>query len=346
MVGDSGTGKSTLINSLRGLTSRKDARRKGLEWAKTAATEQTMTVSKYDSESASAKSLPLSFFDHPGQNTRNFPVAEYVQQFGLRHYDMVLLTYHSRLYATFLNLYHALKKAHVPVFLIRTKIDTDVAQAGVDAAESGSEESEEELAGEGGDGPMPFRRAGWGRKTSPAKIVADIRRSTLQDRALQGAIDARHLFLVDANNLGSVYDGPKLMTSLSLELLTGRNAVVVQSWTDGEEVEISALAECRFDQGTEEEDASEQVLRKTPSSSSSSLASAGVGSGGPGSVGGDSPDEGTPEDAADPWARGAGDSSWFPSCGIVEGYFSSETGAGAGYGGCYAGMGAEQLYYP
>ena len=123
VVGDSGVGKSWLINSLRGL---EDDSAPG--WAEVDSDETTSSVTAYDHESE-RHPIPIRYFDHPGQNTVNIPTASYEAFYGLRHYHAVFLVLTNANLATGLSLYSSLYSKGVPVYVLRNMVDNDVKNA-------------------------------------------------------------------------------------------------------------------------------------------------------------------------------------------------------------------------
>lgn len=108
--GMSGKGKSSLINAIL-----KE------EVAVSGVTETTMVAAAYDMPGSL-----VTLWDLPGAGTEKFPAATYVDQFGLRAFDAIVLVTDRSFFEFDVALYGILVKSNVPVLLLRTKIDAAV----------------------------------------------------------------------------------------------------------------------------------------------------------------------------------------------------------------------------
>lgn len=116
VVGNSGVGKSLLINRLRGVPSG------GVGWAPVGVVETTKQVSMY----AFPNERRVRLWDFPGAGTQLFPLKGYIARFGLRYLDMVIIVTASRYTETEVALMEELRQFNVPRIMVRTKIDIDV----------------------------------------------------------------------------------------------------------------------------------------------------------------------------------------------------------------------------
>uniref|UniRef100_A0A7S4SZ33 IRG-type G domain-containing protein n=1 Tax=Alexandrium monilatum TaxID=311494 RepID=A0A7S4SZ33_9DINO len=116
VVGNSGVGKSLLINRLRRL------QRQSRDWAEVGVKETTKAPTRY--------ALPgdgrVRLWDLPGAGTESFPAEAYIQAMGLRYFDSVLIVTAVRFTSTEIELRAELLKHHVPFLMVRTKVDIDV----------------------------------------------------------------------------------------------------------------------------------------------------------------------------------------------------------------------------
>ncbi|XP_015768738.1 PREDICTED: interferon-inducible GTPase 5-like, partial [Acropora digitifera] len=117
ITGNSGAGKSSFINAIRGL---RDDDHKA---AKVGSTQTTLKPTPYD--------LPTSpnilLWDLPGISTPNYPDLEaYVQNVQLEKYDTFLILTCARFTIKELLLAEKIKSMQKSFFFIRTKIDVDV----------------------------------------------------------------------------------------------------------------------------------------------------------------------------------------------------------------------------
>lgn len=123
VAGSGGVGKSTLINTLRGLKAKDPLA------AKVGAKETTMEAMDYRFPSATQPFASLtnldkvSLWDLPGVGTEAFPAETYVRQMGLRYFDGVLIVTAERFTQNDIMLMNALKEFDVPFYMVRNKSD-------------------------------------------------------------------------------------------------------------------------------------------------------------------------------------------------------------------------------
>lgn len=116
IVGNSGVGKSLLINALRGLHAGAEG------WAPVGIQETTRLVSMY----AFPNEQRVRLLDFPGAGTPEFPLKTYIARMGLRYLDQVIIVTAGRFTETELALRTELEEHGVPYAMVRTKIDIDV----------------------------------------------------------------------------------------------------------------------------------------------------------------------------------------------------------------------------
>jgi GTP-binding protein EngB required for normal cell division/uncharacterized protein (DUF697 family) len=109
VIGQSGSGKSSLINAIV-----------GEELCDTGTGETTFEKNGPYSKNG------VSFFDLPGCGTKNFPREEYVEKMGLSSFDFLILVTSNRFYENDLFLIEEVKKFKKPIFIVRTKIDQSI----------------------------------------------------------------------------------------------------------------------------------------------------------------------------------------------------------------------------
>jgi predicted GTPase len=116
LTGDTGSGKSTLINTLRGLRPTD----KGA--AKVGTVETTLKPVPYEHPN-----FPnVIFWDLPGVGTPNFPQKSYKKKVNLKFYDFFLIVISNRFTENALWLAKVLTKKHRPFFFVRSKVDIDI----------------------------------------------------------------------------------------------------------------------------------------------------------------------------------------------------------------------------
>ena len=118
ITGQSGSGKSSLINAIA-----------GSKIAQVGFVETTMEPKEYKTENG------IILVDLPGCGTANFPFESYVDDMKLSEFDAIVLVTANRFYEADIKLFnyvtHSLKK---PIFLVRTKMD--------DAVRDGAEDND------------------------------------------------------------------------------------------------------------------------------------------------------------------------------------------------------------
>lgn len=123
LLGGSGSGKSSLINRLRGFPNRRSA--PPGQWAETGVTETTVLPRSFTLE-VPHSTLTVNLWDLPGVGTPRFPSEGYFRTVGLRHFDHVILVCAGRFTENDLNLRDELEQVHVPFSFVRSKLDIDV----------------------------------------------------------------------------------------------------------------------------------------------------------------------------------------------------------------------------
>jgi predicted GTPase len=117
VAGPAGTGKSTFINSMRGLFSDDP----GAATVGTGA--QTTTESaRFPMPGADH----IVFWDEPGGDTLDFPAATYFERRCLRHFDCIIAMYNGRFTAVMSAIISEALKRGVRVLVVYTKMDVEV----------------------------------------------------------------------------------------------------------------------------------------------------------------------------------------------------------------------------
>ncbi|XP_022376871.1 T-cell-specific guanine nucleotide triphosphate-binding protein 1-like [Enhydra lutris kenyoni] len=116
VTGESGTGKSSFINAIRGLWDEEEGA------AATGPVETTMERTKYEHPK-----LPnVTLWDLPGIGTTTFPPHEYLEKMNFREYDFFIIISATRFKSNDAQLSSAIEKMKKNFYFVRTKIDSDL----------------------------------------------------------------------------------------------------------------------------------------------------------------------------------------------------------------------------
>ncbi|XP_051878254.1 interferon-inducible GTPase 5-like [Pristis pectinata] len=116
VTGESGAGKSSFINAMRGLRGCDEGA------AKIGNTETTMEPTQYKHPSFPE----VSFWDLPGVGTVNFPAKEYPTKMKFEQYDFFIVISRNRFTEIDANLVKEVKKLGKMFYFVRTQIDNDI----------------------------------------------------------------------------------------------------------------------------------------------------------------------------------------------------------------------------
>ncbi|XP_062916602.1 interferon-inducible GTPase 5-like [Mobula hypostoma] len=115
VTGESGTGKSSFINAMRGLRNTDEGA------AEVGVTETTMEPTKYPHPSQPN----VSYWDLPGIGSINFPAGEYLQKMKFERYDFFIIISAGRFKENEGKLAEDIKRLEKKFYFVRTKIDLD-----------------------------------------------------------------------------------------------------------------------------------------------------------------------------------------------------------------------------
>ncbi|XP_063077003.1 interferon-inducible GTPase 5-like [Engraulis encrasicolus] len=117
VTGESGVGKSLLVNAIRGVNSGEEG------WAKTGVTETTKNPKEYPHPT-----MPnVKIWDLPGIGTLDFKASVYMNKVGFKTYDFFIIVSATRFKENDLLLAKNIKKQKKNFYFVRSKVDMDVA---------------------------------------------------------------------------------------------------------------------------------------------------------------------------------------------------------------------------
>ncbi|KAL8219533.1 UNVERIFIED_CONTAM: hypothetical protein K2H54_026542 [Gekko kuhli] len=120
ITGVSGTGKSSLVNTLRGIIDDEE------DSAGTGFLETTKVLKAY-----SHSSFPkVAFWDLPGIGTPNFKAAEYTKKFMFEQYDLFIIVSSDRFTEYDVLLAHEIQKLKKKFYYVRAKVDVSLYSEG------------------------------------------------------------------------------------------------------------------------------------------------------------------------------------------------------------------------
>ncbi|GAB1301767.1 Interferon-inducible GTPase 1 [Apodemus speciosus] len=178
VTGESGAGKSSFINALRGIGHEE----KGA--AKTGVVETTMERHPYKHPNMPS----VVFWDLPGIGTTNFPPKTYLEKMKFYEYDFFIIISATRFKKNDIDLAKAVSMMKKEFYFVRTKVDSDL-------------RNEEECK------PRTFDRE---------KVLQDIRLNCVRNFK-ENDMDEPPIFLISNRNF-SDYDFPIMMDKLISDL--------------------------------------------------------------------------------------------------------------------------------
>ncbi|KAF9232159.1 interferon-inducible GTPase-domain-containing protein [Melanogaster broomeanus] len=137
VAGVAGSGKSSLINALRGM------RNKDAGAAATGVTETTLQMTRYPDANPSH---PFVWYDIPGAGTLKIPDWQYFNAQGLYVFDCIVVLFDNRFTMTDIAILTNCKRFKIPTYIVRSKADQHIRNLmkdmGYDSDDSDDEDPE------------------------------------------------------------------------------------------------------------------------------------------------------------------------------------------------------------
>ncbi|EPS98960.1 hypothetical protein FOMPIDRAFT_1050959 [Fomitopsis schrenkii] len=130
VAGTAGSGKSSLINSIRGLRASDPGA------AAVGTSETTTTVTRH--EDPDLVKNPFVWYDIPGVGTLNQPEAAYFLEQGLFIFDCVIVVFDARFTAADIAILKCCQKLDIPAYIVRSKALVHIQNTMEDMAGGGS----------------------------------------------------------------------------------------------------------------------------------------------------------------------------------------------------------------
>ncbi|KAJ7622276.1 P-loop containing nucleoside triphosphate hydrolase protein [Roridomyces roridus] len=135
IAGTAGSGKSSLINALRGLKSKDSGA------AKTGIVETTLTVGRFPD--ADPKN-PIVWYDIPGAGTFNVPDWQYFNDQGLYVFDALIVLIDNRFTKTDIAILRNARLFQIPCYIVRSKADVHIRNVMLEMGFDSDDEDQDE----------------------------------------------------------------------------------------------------------------------------------------------------------------------------------------------------------
>ncbi|KAI5806105.1 P-loop containing nucleoside triphosphate hydrolase protein [Geopyxis carbonaria] len=121
ICGTAGSGKSSMINAIRGVTP------KHPQAAKTGVTETTMDIGRYPDPSKEPPRSRFVWYDIPGAGTQKIKGWQYFNNQGLYVFDFVIVLVDNRFTELEVEILKNCHRMGIPCFIVRSKADQHIA---------------------------------------------------------------------------------------------------------------------------------------------------------------------------------------------------------------------------
>jgi len=175
VAGSAGSGKSSLINAIRGL------RNSDPGAAQVGTSETTMEVQRY--EHPDAPRNPFVWYDIPGAGTLSQNEVEYFRKQGLYIFDCVFVLFDTRFTATDIAILRCCHEMNIPTYIVRSKALQHIKNIIDDTATSADDDDDGEESG-----------ARWTK--ARAQYIEDTEQ-TVKNNLKAAGLDDQRVYIVD-----------------------------------------------------------------------------------------------------------------------------------------------------
>ncbi|KAL6298579.1 interferon-inducible GTPase-domain-containing protein [Sparassis latifolia] len=210
IAGIAGSGKSSLINALRGISNSSKGINKGsnLEVAPTGIIETTSIIGRYVDPDPEK---PFVWYDIPGAGTLKIPGWQYFNTQGLYIFDCIVILFDNRFTETDIALLQNCARFGIPSFVVGSKSQAKIAAIVKDMQDSESDSDEEDRDEWDADHGSYNRND----RVAREKYIKETNESVLHNLAAAG-LPPRRVYLVDKDVLRKVVRESSRKNSSSL----------------------------------------------------------------------------------------------------------------------------------
>lgn len=182
IAGISGSGKSSLINALRGLRNNDQLA------AATGVVETTSSITRYPDPNPECA---LVWYDVPGAGTLKITEWQYFNAQGLYVFDCIIVVFDNRFTATDIAILKSCARFNIPAYIVRSKSNQNIRNVALDMGYDSDEDDDDDLAILQG---------------ARSRYIEDTRQSVM--RNLDGAkLPAQRVYIVCKDALQGVVQG-------------------------------------------------------------------------------------------------------------------------------------------
>ena len=198
VAGTAGTGKSSLVNALRGL------RNNSRNAARTGTSETTKSIARY----VDVNDRPFIWYDIPGAGTMNVPDWKYFVDQGLYVFDAIIVLYGDRFTETDVAILRNCSRWKIPAYVVRSKAGMHIMNTINDFRGEDGEEEDDAPSGLFAmfRGPEVSQRFMEARDRARGQYIKTTREDVKSNLTSADLPDQR-VYIVDKDALASVVKG-------------------------------------------------------------------------------------------------------------------------------------------